>query len=250
MIRTEITDPDALLAVGVEGALADLLVSRTRTILWIALAVGLTFQALEVVLAPRLSAPFYVKCIGIFMIGATLVVLRRGWVMRHAVVVAVVIVLGGYLLTALSGMLSPSREYETTAVLFAVGALTMATMLPWGLWPQTLTVLFGAVLLCIAVYNDDGNLYVLLQDPAAAVALALGLSILTSPRCASWWRGGGPSWRFALSTRTWSGAWWSARESWRPPTTNCGRCRCGSRPCARKNERASPARSTTSSGRC
>jgi len=115
MIRTEITDPDALLAVGVEATLADLLVSRTRTILWISLAVGLTFQALEVALAPRLTGPFYVKCIGISTIAVTLLVLRRPWVRRHAVAVAVVITLGGYFLTALSGMVSPSREYATTA---------------------------------------------------------------------------------------------------------------------------------------
>ena len=180
MIRTEITDPDVLIAVGVETALADLLISRTRTILWISLIAGLSFQALEVALAPRLSAPFYVKCVGIAAIGITLVVLRRSWVVQHAVTVAVVIVLGGYLLTALSGMLSPSREYETTAVLFAVGALTMATLLPWGLWPQTVTVLFGALLLCAAVLRADGNLYVLPQDPPAAVVFALMLSILTA----------------------------------------------------------------------
>jgi len=180
MIRTEITDPDALLAVGVEATLADLLVSRTRTILWISLAVGLTFQALEVALAPRLTGPFYVKCIGISTIAVTLLVLRRPWVRRHAVAVAVVITLGGYFLTALSGMVSPSREYATTAVLFAVGALAMATLLPWGLWPQAVTVLFGASLLCGAVYRSDGNLYALLEDPAAAVAFAFGLSLLTA----------------------------------------------------------------------
>lgn len=180
MIRTEITDPDVLITLGVETALADLLISRTRTILWISLIAGLTFQALEVALAPRLSAPFYVKCVGIAAIGMTLVVLRRSWVVQHAVTVAVVIVLAGYFLTALSGMLSPSREYETTGILFAVGALTMATLLPWGLWPQTATVLFGAMLLCAAVLRADGNLYVLPQDPPAAVVFALLLSILTA----------------------------------------------------------------------
>jgi signal transduction histidine kinase len=180
MSTTEITNPDALLAVGVETALADLLISRTRTILWISVIVGLTFLALELALAPRLSGPFYVKCVGILAIGMTLVLLRRSWVAPHAVAVAMVIVLGGTLLTALSGMVSPSREYETTAILFAVGSLTMATLLPWGLWPQAVTVLFGATLLCAAVVRADGNLYVLLEDPAAAVAFALMLSILTA----------------------------------------------------------------------
>ncbi len=159
---------------------AALLIARTRTLLWIALLVGLSFGALELVVAPRLAAPFAVKCIGVSLIIAALVLLRLPWALRHALLVALVVVGAAYLLTAISGIVSPSREYATTAVLFVAGALATATLLPWGLWPQMATVLFGSALLCAAAIWGGGDLQMFADDPAAAVGITFILSIATA----------------------------------------------------------------------
>ncbi|HUI25931.1 MAG TPA: sensor histidine kinase [Candidatus Kryptonia bacterium] len=162
------------------SAFAETLIARTRMILWISLVAGVTFTALEVSLADRLAGPFVVKCIGLSVTTAALIVVRGPWAVQHALPVSLWVIGAAYALTALSGMVSPSREYETTAVLFVGGALTTATLLPWGLWPQTLTVLWGAALLCCAVVWSDGELYGLIEDPGAAVAIALGISLVTA----------------------------------------------------------------------
>ncbi|MBI4517329.1 MAG: sensor histidine kinase [Deltaproteobacteria bacterium] len=162
------------------GALADLLIARTRTILWIALTAGLTFGTLELLLAPQLAAPFFVKCGGIFLTTTTLLALRARWVRRHALAVSLLVVAMAYLMTAISGIVSPSREYQTTAVLFVGAALTTATLLPWGVWLQAASVLYGAVLLGAAVWRADGNLQVLLDDPGAAVAVGFVISLVAA----------------------------------------------------------------------
>lgn len=159
---------------------AGLLIARTRMILWMALFIGATFTTLELVGAASLADPFWVKCVGASITAAALVILRQSWVQRHALAVSLVVVGSGYLMTAISGIVSPSREYETTAVLFVGAALTTATLLPWGMWAQIGTTLFGMALLCVAVLWADGNLNVMTSDPGAAVAIALGLSMLTA----------------------------------------------------------------------
>jgi len=68
---------------GSNRVFVDLLIARTRMILWIALFAGLTFGALELVLAPRLAAPFAVKCVGVSLTIAGLVLLRRPWATRR-----------------------------------------------------------------------------------------------------------------------------------------------------------------------
>ncbi|HVN83553.1 MAG TPA: sensor histidine kinase [Candidatus Binatia bacterium] len=157
-----------------------LLLSRTRVILWIALVVGVVFTGLELVLATRLEHPFFAKCVGMSLTGLALVLLRGPWVERRALAASLAVILAAYLLTAISGMVSPSREYETTAVLFIGGALTTATLLPWGPWPQAVTVLFAAALLCTAVGWADGDLMALIEDPGAAIAIGLMLSVMTA----------------------------------------------------------------------
>ncbi len=173
-------DSAALSADGRNGIPAALLVARIRSILWIALVAGLTFTALELAFAPRLAAPFVIKCIGLSLTTAAIASVRGAWVTRHALGVALAVIAAAYGLTALSGIVSPSREYETTAVLFVGGALTTATLLPWGLWLQSITVFAGAALLCFAVYWADGDLHVLYDDPGAAVTIGLGISLVTA----------------------------------------------------------------------
>jgi signal transduction histidine kinase len=160
------------------AALAASLIGRTRTILWLSLLTGLSFTALEVLaVPPRIAAPFFVKCVGISLISAALMLVRGAWAVRHARLLAIVVITAAYLLTALSGIVSPSREYETTAVLFVTGALTTAVLLPWGLWPQLATVLVGAASLYVAVLHADGDFHLLSTDPPAAVVIGFVLSL-------------------------------------------------------------------------
>jgi signal transduction histidine kinase len=163
------------------AALAASLIARTRTILWLSLLTGLSFTALEVLaVPPRIAAPFFVKCVGISSITAALMLVRGAWAVRHARLLAIVVITAAYLLTALSGIVSPSREYETTAVLFVTGALTTAVLLPWGLWPQLATVLVGAASLGVAVLHADGDFHQLSSDPPAAVVIGFVLSVVAA----------------------------------------------------------------------
>jgi signal transduction histidine kinase len=176
MVRTEPTDLDAF---------ADLLIARTRTILWLCLFAGLAFTAVELVATPHLAAPFVVKCIGVSSIITALVLVRGPRAVRHALAVSLAVVGAAYLLTAISGMVSPSREYATTAVLFVAAALTTATLLPWGLGPQSATVLGAVALLGIAVFRAGGDVRVFSDDPAVgdpivAVFIGLVLSLVTA----------------------------------------------------------------------
>jgi signal transduction histidine kinase len=176
MIGTDTTDLNAF---------ADLLITRTRTILWICLLVGAAFAVVEVMATARLGTPFVVKCIGLSLTTLALVCVRGPWAVRHALVVSLVVAGTAYLLTAVSGMVSPSREYATTAVLFVAAALTTATLLPWGVGPQSATVFGAMALLAVAVFRGGGDVRVFsdapaVGDPIVAVCIGLLLSIITA----------------------------------------------------------------------
>jgi PAS domain S-box-containing protein len=163
-----------------DGSLARLLLRRTRIVLWMCLGAGVAFTLLELVPTPRIAAPFFVKLCGNTMIISALVALRHRWFVAHARPTAIVVIAAAYVMTALSGIVSPSHEYETTAVLFVAGAFVTATALPWGLGPQCLTVSIGAVILLTSVLLADGNLDVMLDDPGAAVAISFFFSLVTA----------------------------------------------------------------------
>jgi signal transduction histidine kinase len=158
-----------------------LLLQRLRGILLICLLGGLVFSALEVAALPApLPRPFYVKLLGISLTLLGFVAAGRPWAVRYARPLCVGIVALGYVMTAFSGMASASREYATTAVLFVGAALTTATIMPWGLRPQTVTAMIGALCLAAAVWWSDGNLRQLNSDPGAAVVVCLVLSGATA----------------------------------------------------------------------
>jgi signal transduction histidine kinase len=161
-----------------EAALAPEMIARTRTILWVCLVTALPFTGLDIVAGRAGSAPFFVKCAGIASIIVTLQILRAAWVVGHARSVAIAVVTVAYFQVALSGIVSPSHEYETTAVLFVGAALTTAVLLPWGLWPQLATVLVGMTSLGAAVVHVDGDFHALPAEPIAAVLIGFVLSVV------------------------------------------------------------------------
>jgi PAS domain S-box-containing protein len=149
-------------------------------ILVICSSVALGFAGRELAQEEHLGARFAVRIIGIALGLAALALMNRRSMSRYAWPLALSVVSVAYLLTALAGMVSPTHEYVTTAVLFVGAALTTATVLPWGLAAQGGTVLVGAALLGAAVLAKDGNLAVAATDPGAAVMMAFLLSLLTA----------------------------------------------------------------------
>jgi signal transduction histidine kinase len=182
MNRTVSVPPELRTATAVDDPeFAGLMLARTRTVLWISLVGGLWFMSLELVATPpQIAAPFFVKCAGVILIVISFVLLRQPWALRHAQAMGIVLVAGGYLITALSGILSPSREYATTALLFVGAALTTGVLLPWGVWSQLVTVLVGAAALWVAVVHAGADLPLLPSDPEAAVLIAFVLSLATA----------------------------------------------------------------------
>src|SRR6185369_16545807 len=94
----------------------------------------------------------------------------RAWPLTVAIVTC------AYLIVAAAGVVSPTGEYATTAILFVGAALLTATVLPWGLWPQCVTVLVGAAALAAVILWRDGSIRVLATDPAAVVVMGFVLS--------------------------------------------------------------------------
>jgi signal transduction histidine kinase len=177
-ILTSLAGAAELDQASVDAALAPEMIARTATILWVCLLAAFPFTALDVIAGRGGSAAFYVKCLGIISIFATLQILRSAWAVRHARGVAIAVVTVAYLQVALSGAVSPSHEYETTAVLFVGAALTTAVLLPWGLWPQMATVLVGMASLGAVALHAEGNFHALPADPSAAVLLGFALSVV------------------------------------------------------------------------
>ena len=156
-----------------------LLIQRVRVVLLISLTSGLVFAALNLFPMPRsLPLQFYVKVLGITLASVAFVVLRWRWAVRHAWPVSIGTVMLAYVLTALSGTVSPSREYATTAVLFAGAALTTATIVPWGLWPQCATVAVGLAALAVAIFRADGSLYAVTTSLVVATLVGFAWSVV------------------------------------------------------------------------
>lgn len=138
---------------------------------------GAGFTLLELATAPALGPHTVVKAFGLTTIAVALVTLRSKWAEENIRPFSVAIISVGYVGTALSGILSPSGEYATSAIVFISASLVSATILPWGPWAQSVTVLIAAASLAANVWFADGSLAIMLTDPGAAVCLALASSV-------------------------------------------------------------------------
>lgn len=156
------------------------LLDRLRFILLICAVVASGFAAREVGGTYPLGAQFALRLLGIGLAIIGIVALKGSWALRFAWPLAIGIISFAYLITALAGVASPTHEYTTTAMLFVGAALITATVMPWGLGPQSVTVLAGVLALAAGVIWKDGGLDVLATDPGAAVAMAFLLSLVTA----------------------------------------------------------------------
>jgi len=89
-----------------------------------------------------------------------------------------VVVIGGAILCLTSAASCALRHDTITApILFVVLTMSMAALLPWGAWWQTLAVAVGMLSLLANLYWVDGNLAALATPAASAVAMAMLASI-------------------------------------------------------------------------
>lgn len=163
-----------------EPALGAPLLQRTRLLLWLMLGTGVAFTALEVATAPELGPHTVVKCFGLSSMTAFLLCLGRPWGEAHAAQLSLALVGGGYVFTALSGALSPSHEYATSATLFVAASLMTATLLPWGARLQAASVGVAATTLALSIWHADGSFAILATDPAAAVLVGFVASVVVA----------------------------------------------------------------------
>jgi PAS domain S-box-containing protein len=153
------------------------LIDRLQFILAIIASMASLFVVDELVTAEYpLGAFFALRVAGVVLSLAGYVVLRQRWVEPWAYPLTIAIVTFAYLFVATAGLASPTGEYVTTAILFVGAAMLTATVLPWGVWPQCLTVGVGAAALAAVILWTDGTLAVLMTDPAAVVMMGFVLS--------------------------------------------------------------------------
>jgi PAS domain S-box-containing protein len=153
------------------------LVNRLRFILAIIASMASLFVVDELLTADHpLGAFLAFRVAGVVLPMAAFFFLRQGWVDAWAWPLTIAIVAFAYAFVAAAGLASPTGEYVTTAILFAGAALLTAAVLPWGMWPQCITVAVGAVSLLAVILWTDGTLAVMTTDPAAVVMMGFVLS--------------------------------------------------------------------------
>ena len=160
---------------------SQVLVRRTRVILLICFFGGLIYSSLQLSRwQPDVWPSFSIHLLGLACSSGGLLVLRTRWVLRHAWATAAISVSVSYALTALARALDPTGEYATTAIMFVGAALTTATIIPWGVWLQALTVGIGAASLVASVWYVDGTLAALPSDAGVATAISFALSLVAA----------------------------------------------------------------------
>lgn len=158
---------------------------RLRLVAWAIFVVGLIFTGVEGATVPVLSMAFMVKLMSLTLVVATIIALQVLQATPAIRWVALAFICGSYVMTALSGALSPSGEYFTSATLFAAAALTTAALLPWGAHLQAVSVAAGALALSAGALRRGFDPTIAfadpaLSDPVMAVFLTFGLSIFVA----------------------------------------------------------------------
>jgi PAS domain S-box-containing protein len=169
--------PTANHQAGDEPSLQRQLIDRLRFILAVIASMASLFVLDELLTAEQpLGAFLAFRVAGVVLPLSAFFVLRQRWVEAWAWPLTIGIVTFSYLFVAAAGLASPTGEYVTTAILFVGAALLTATVLPWGLGPQCVTVAVGALALTAAIRWTDGTLAALTTDPAAVVIMGFVLS--------------------------------------------------------------------------
>src|SRR5262245_43537188 len=91
---------------------------------------GVIFGGKELLRTGQPTPQFWTQMLGITLSSSFFWILAQPWVVRWAWPLCIFVISFTYFLTALAGILSPTGEYQTTAVLFILGASTTATIVP------------------------------------------------------------------------------------------------------------------------
>src|SRR5262249_8094552 len=155
------------------------LIDRLRFILAVIATMASVFVVDDLVTPGHsLGAFFAFRVAGVILPLTGFFALRRPWAHRWPRELSVGIVAFAYLFVASAGMASPTGEYATTAFLFVGAALLTATVLPWGLGPQVVTVSLGASALLGVIVRKDGSFHALATDPPALLLIGFLLPAL------------------------------------------------------------------------
>ncbi len=155
-----------------------LLVQRTRIVLATAVVAGLVFGAVDLLRwQPGMLPSLLMKLVVVPVIGLVSVLLGRPWAIRRIRLYAVLILSIAYVWVGLDRMVTPGREYETTALLFVGAALTTGALVPLGLAGQAITILVAVATLGLATFLHDGSFAEVTSDPGIAVAIGFLFSL-------------------------------------------------------------------------
>ena len=158
-----------------------LLARRLRLTIALCVAPIILYAVFDLALLPRDQLLLYwtLKAAALGVIGVSVLLLRRAPGRRHSrrrlVTVGLGCVAAMYALSTASAVLA--REGETTAILTLGVTLGTATLLPWGVVPQLVVVLIGAVSTAVAYYGAHGGLMGLIQYPTIGLVFGMGTSV-------------------------------------------------------------------------
>ncbi len=153
-----------------------LMLDRLRLGLWGGLGVILLFGLADLHLDPGALLPLYsLKLLGAVGIGAVFFLLRRPLIAARAQSLSLLVLAGAFASTAVFTIMA--GQAVTAMMLNSVIAVTAATLLPWGVWPQLLTAAMAAVSTMVSVYVTTGSLGAANGYPAVAACLSWVYSV-------------------------------------------------------------------------
>jgi PAS domain S-box-containing protein len=154
---------------------AALLAERLRFTLWMILAAVPCFALVEYWLDRNIPALHVVKCVQLAVAAGGLWTLRSPWGHARALPLAILVAVMLCATTAASNI--ARHDITLTPMLLTTLAVSTATLFPWGLWAQLVTVAAAGVSILWNVYAVRGGLSVIFDYPAAAVTAGLGGSL-------------------------------------------------------------------------
>jgi PAS domain S-box-containing protein len=164
---------------GVHKRTEQILVERLRSALWVVIAPLALFTVRDYIAAePRLAALLAVKGAQLAAIIGGILALRGPAAERRAIPAAVVC--GAILCFTTAAAAVLRQDVGTTSLLFVILLMGMATLLPWGTWPQVMAVVCAAIALLGNAYAVDGTVSTVMNASGLAVLSAMLMSIYVS----------------------------------------------------------------------
>ncbi len=160
----------------VETRAHDLLVARLRAGLWVLFGGIAVFGVAELGLSRDMLLPLY----GLKLVELAVVALvawsLRGERRRESVVAIALVGVAVICATTAAGAII-AGDVSTPPMVFTILVMALATLLPWGLWPQAVAVGAAGLAILWNIRAVTGSLDEILSFPAFAAATAFGASL-------------------------------------------------------------------------